>query len=110
VPLRLGTGRPQLNSRVFAIGYPAGLPLKISPNAEVRSAVAANHCFTAAVDAYGGNSGSPVMSEDSGEVEGILVRGNRDFRLIPSGECLASVIINDAHSGESVSSAAAISK
>ncbi len=106
--LRLGSGYPKVNSRVFAIGYPAGLPLKISPNAEVRSGVGKNRCFIAAVDVYGGNSGSPIMSEETGKVEGILVRGDEDFRMIPTGQCLASVVINDAHSGESVCSVASI--
>lgn len=109
-PLKLGSGHPAANSRVFAIGYPSGLPLKISPSAAVRSAVASNQCFIAAVDASGGNSGSPVIAESTREVEGILVRGNEDFRLIKHEDCLRSVVINDAHSGETICSIAAVKR
>lgn len=104
IPLKLGHGHPTAGNRVFAIGYPSGLPLKIAPNASVRSGVGSDGCFLAAVDVCGGNSGSPVISEDTGEVEGILVRGGHDFRLLPTGACYVSIVINDAYRGESVCS------
>jgi hypothetical protein len=109
-PLRLGAGRPAANSRVFAVGYPSGLPLKISPHAIVRSPVASNQCFIAAVDVCGGNSGSPVIAENTSEVEGILVRGWDDFRVISTGNCKQSVLISDTHAGETVCSMAAVKK
>ena len=35
--------------------------------------------FQTNLDAFGGNSGSPVLNSETGEVEGILVRGEIDY-------------------------------
>jgi len=37
--------------------------------------------FTADLDTYGGNSGSPVFNARTHEVDGILVRGEMDFEF-----------------------------
>jgi len=62
------------------IGHPSGLPTKIAGGATVRDNTPATH-FRANVDAYGGNSGSPVLDATTLLVEGLLVRGNADFVL-----------------------------
>lgn len=59
------------------IGHPAGLPLKVAGGAAVRSVK--GEYFVANLDTYGGNSGSAVFNETTGEVEGVLVRGEMDF-------------------------------
>lgn len=59
------------------IGHPAGLPLKVAGGGAVR-AVKAEHLVTN-LDTYGGNSGSAVFNSVTGELEGILVRGEMDF-------------------------------
>ena len=46
--------------------------------------------FTANLDTYGGNSGSPVFNSETHEVEGILVRGDTDF--VPLGKCMVSAV------------------
>ena len=46
--------------------------------------------FVANLDAYGGNSGSPVFNSDTHEVEGVLVRGDTDFVL--QGGCRVSLV------------------
>lgn len=74
--------------RVHVIGHPLGLPLKFAGDAVVRSNHAAAF-FVANLDTYGGNSGSPVFNSDSHEVEGILVRGERDF--VRQGSCNISL-------------------
>jgi hypothetical protein len=53
--------------------------------------------FTANLDTYGGNSGSPVFNADSHEVEGVLVRGDTDF--VPVGMCMISAVcpMNGCH-------------
>ena len=64
---------------VYVIGHPCGLPLKFAPGAKVLSVSEA--CFTADLDIYMGNSGSPVFNSGTHKVIGIVVRGdNRDFR------------------------------
>jgi V8-like Glu-specific endopeptidase len=72
---------------VYVIGHPSGLPQKYAPGADVRNN-AKTEFFTANLDTYGGNSGSPVFNEDTGDVEGILVRGDTDFVRV--GSCWVS--------------------
>jgi hypothetical protein len=81
---KITPGRP-----VYIIGYPVGLPLKYSPEASVGDISEAY--FSADLNVYNGNSGSPVFDRETHEVIGIVVRGhNRDFRLVQS--CWRSVI------------------
>lgn len=60
------------------MGHPSGLPMKVAAGAKVRSTTA-DWFFTANLDTFGGNSGSPVFNTDTGIVEGILVRGETDY-------------------------------
>jgi len=78
---------------VYVIGHPCGLPAKFADGATVRNNSNADF-FVANLDTYGGNSGSPVFNRTTHEVEGILVRGERDFALQNSsisGSCQVSV-------------------
>jgi V8-like Glu-specific endopeptidase len=69
---------------VYVIGHPMGLPLKYAPGANVRDV--SDDSFGANLDIYMGNDGSPVISSDTHEVIGMVVRGdNRDFRWTGSG-------------------------
>ncbi|MCF8057696.1 MAG: S1 family peptidase [Bacteriovoracaceae bacterium] len=63
---------------VHVMGFPSGLPLKYAGSAFVQNNREGSQYFEANLDAVAGNSGSPVLN-DSGEVVGILVRGNVDF-------------------------------
>ncbi len=77
-PLKMRTkGRISAGEDVVVIGHPSGLPTKISDNAQVRSLQ--GKYFVANLDTYGGNSGSAVLNARTGEVEGILVRGENDY-------------------------------
>ncbi len=78
-PLKFRTeGEIALGEGVFVIGSPSGLPLKISGDATVQSTSNTVY-FNADLDTFGGNSGSAVFNSRSGEVEGILVRGAKDY-------------------------------
>lgn len=66
---------------IYVIGHPVGLPVKISGRAFVRENSHPLY-FTGNLDTYGGNSGSPVFNANTHKVEGILVRGETDFRQI----------------------------
>ena len=77
VPIRR-SGTISDGEEVFVIGHPSGLPLKFANGAQIRDNSVSSF-FVANLDTYGGNSGSPVFNEDSGIVEGILVRGDTDF-------------------------------
>ena len=50
--------------------------------------------FSANLDTYGGNSGSPVFNATDGTVEGILVRGNQDFVI--NVNCFRSNVLPDS--------------
>lgn len=75
-PLKLNTQKPSKNDKVFTIGTPSGLPLKVATGS-VRSVKIGNY-FRTTLDTFAGNSGSPVFNA-SNEVIGILVRGDNDY-------------------------------
>lgn len=83
------SGRIEDGQAVHVIGHPSGLPLKFADGAVVRDNEPAAF-FVANLDTYGGNSGSPVFNSETHEVEGILVRGERDFTS--SGDCMISLV------------------
>lgn len=87
-------GAVQVGDKIAVIGHPIGLPTKITDGAQVRSIKADQPFFQANLDTYGGNSGSAVFSMVTGEVEGILVRGETDF--ITKNGCLVSNICKDS--------------
>lgn len=70
-------GKITTGTSIAVIGHPTGLPTKIADGAKVRSL--ATKFFQANLDTYGGNSGSAVFNTQTGEVEGILVRGENDY-------------------------------
>lgn len=82
------SGKIDKGESVLVIGHPSGLPMKIADGAEVR--VTTWNTFRADLDTYGGNSGSPVLNERTGLVEGILVSGAQDYVVDRSGTCMTS--------------------
>lgn len=85
---------------LFVIGHPVGLPVKIADDAIVRDASPEGY-FVANLDTYGGNSGSPVFNANTKLVEGILVRGERDFVQGENGT-ISYVVPQDGGRGEDV--------
>jgi hypothetical protein len=77
IPLRVSDKEVKKGDWLYVLGHPCGLPLKYAPCARVMS-TSNKIYFNASLDTYGGNSGSPVFN-DSGDVVGILVRGETDF-------------------------------
>ena len=95
------SGKIADSENVYVIGYPTGLPCKVSDNATVNQ----NNdrfVFTSNLDTYGGNSGSPVFNRVTHEVEGILVRGGEDFEFVTDvlGGCIRSVVLSDSKGNE----------
>ena len=81
-PLNLRrTGKIADGAQVYALGHPAGLPAKISPNGSVVSNRDLQE-FLATVDAYDSSSGSPVLSASDHLVEGLLYDGRQDFKVV----------------------------
>jgi len=89
-PLRLrSSGKIADDRGVFVIGHPNGLPAKLAGGARVRNN-RRRAFFTANLDTYGGNSGSPVFDQRTKKVEGILASGEQDF--VPRGDCFVSLV------------------
>lgn len=86
------SGVPARGTKLVVMGHPSGLPLKIADNASVREVT--DNYFVANLDTYGGNSGSAVMDATTGMVEGILVRGERDYIL--KDNCYISLVCADS--------------
>ena len=76
--------RPVVGTEVYMLGYPAGLPMKAAINASIASIDQVDTYYTS-LDAFQGNSGSPVIDLKNNEVVGILVAGRTDF--IWNGSC-----------------------
>lgn len=94
-------GKIRKNTPLVVIGHPTGLPAKIADGANVRKLK--GKYFSANLDTYGGNSGSAVFNAQTGVVEGILVRGDRDYVYNRARGCQESnVLANDAGRGEDV--------
>lgn len=81
-PLKLNNKKLANGSPLFVIGAPSGLPLKLATG-KVRSWQ--KDFFVTTLDTFAGNSGSPVFNEQTGEVHGILVRGDTDYFMSPEG-------------------------
>ncbi len=80
------TGDATVGAPLTVIGHPSGLPTKIASGGKIRSVN--SKFYVTNLDTYGGNSGSAVFNSLSGEIEGILVRGENDF--VNQGSCTVS--------------------
>jgi V8-like Glu-specific endopeptidase len=94
------SGNIKVGESVVVIGHPSGLPTKIADGAKVRSRQ--GKFFQANLDTYGGNSGSAVFNQRTGEVEGILVRGENDYVQSERGCMISNKCAADGCRGEDV--------
>ena len=79
-PVRKGADAVALDSPLLVIGCPSGIPFKLEGSGWVRdNRASALDYFVANTDTFGGNSGSGVYLQDTGELAGILVRGEVDY-------------------------------
>jgi hypothetical protein len=74
-----------IGTDLVVAGYPSRLPLKLTDAASVRSNHPTLEHFVANLDTFTGNSGSGVFDQTSGELAGILVRGEVDY--VADGDC-----------------------
>lgn len=98
---------PAKGDKLFVIGHPVGLPLKVAGNATVRDA-SPKYFFNTDLDTFGGNSGSAVFSARTNLIVGILVRGDVDFVDSPAGCKVASVVPQNGGRGEAVTKLAVV--
>jgi V8-like Glu-specific endopeptidase len=95
-------GKIKNGTPLVVIGHPLGLPMKITDGGNVSrmnkeewkhyfsSLKIREFYFTANLDTYGGNSGSPVFNQNTGVVEGILIQGADDFVYNTEKRCRES--------------------
>ncbi|MAX65393.1 MAG: ankyrin repeat domain-containing protein [Bacteriovoracaceae bacterium] len=73
-----GDSKVANGTELLVIGHPSGLPQKVTLNGKIFNN-SSNHFFRTNLDTFGGNSGSAVFNRQTGVVEGILVRGSKDY-------------------------------
>ena len=83
---------------VFMIGHPMGMALTLSKETPA-IATSSEQLFGAKLDAFTGNSGSPVFNAHTFEVEGILVNGQSDFYTDSQFECSREMIYDLGNEG-----------
>ncbi|MBB6239949.1 hypothetical protein HDC90_004611 [Pedobacter sp. AK013] len=74
---------------IYMIGHPYGLPKKVAANAAIEDNTGADYFYTS-LDAFQGNSGSPVFSVATHKLIGVLIGGQADFQW--QGNCFQSVV------------------
>lgn len=84
--LKLNDAKLTPAGRLKMVGYPLGLPAKLSVNAKILLDNPERSSLITNLDAFEGNSGSPVFN-DANEVVGILVGGTPIESLVPDGQC-----------------------
>ena len=72
------TSNVDVGDSTIMIGHPTGLPKKYDSGGAITAIQSNGALLRATVDAYGGNSGSPVFNNDR-DLIGILVAGGTDF-------------------------------
>lgn len=98
------SGSIGVGENIGVIGYPSGLPVKIAFGDQTVVMRHDDPWLIANLDTYGGNSGSAVFNSD-GLVEGILVRGARDYVLDHANGCFRSNRIANSAGSEAVTKA-----
>jgi V8-like Glu-specific endopeptidase len=101
-PLKFRTeGAIEKESGVYVIGHPSGIPTKVTDGGFVRDN-SHKQFFKTNLDTFGGNSGSAVFSTETDTIEGILVRGDRDYVMDPVKRCYRVNTVDEAKGEEAV--------
>lgn len=80
-PLKICTYPVDKGDELYMLGYPSGIPLKVADCSKVILNEEEKDYFQCDIDAFRGNSGSPVFSRTSYQVIGILCGGNPDYEF-----------------------------
>jgi V8-like Glu-specific endopeptidase len=93
---------------LFVIGHPLGMPKMFAMNAHVRENYLPNQ-FKITADTFSGNSGSPVVNLKTLSVEGILIKGENDFKMDINLSCNRTLECNESECrGETVQRASTL--
>lgn len=73
-PLQLEKEQPpRIGQKVFTIGYPLGLAVKVNDPEQAQVYTQEKNGFLTNIDAFGGNSGGPAFDSATNKIVGILV-------------------------------------
>lgn len=86
-------GITDTSAKIYALGHPLGIPLKLSGNATIRDNSFKAY-FVTNLDIYIHNSGSAAFNYANNKIEGVVVRGEPDFEL--KGSCRVSKVCADS--------------
>ncbi|OGS06406.1 MAG: hypothetical protein A2270_06885 [Elusimicrobia bacterium RIFOXYA12_FULL_51_18] len=108
-PLTLETEQtPKIGQKVFTIGYPLGLAVKINDPDQAQVYAVETNGFHTNIDAFGGNSGGPAFDSATNKIVGILITAigtefsyelNRDFSFIADFSLPSDTIEYKPHLG-----------
>ncbi|MDP2864680.1 MAG: serine protease, partial [Elusimicrobiota bacterium] len=108
-PLALETEQtPKIGQKVFTIGYPLGLAVKINDPDQAQVYAVEKNGFQTNIDAFGGNSGGPAFDSATNKIVGIVVTAvgteysyelNRDFSFIADFSLPSDTIEYKPHLG-----------
>jgi V8-like Glu-specific endopeptidase len=76
--------QPRVGQKVFTIGYPLGLAVKINDPDHAQVYTVAKNVFQTNLDVFGGNSGGPAFDSATGRIIGIVITaigGEYSFEL-----------------------------
>jgi V8-like Glu-specific endopeptidase len=93
IPTYDTTGREFSGTSIFTVGYPLGMPLKTISNGRVVKSFDPNH-YLVSIDAYRGNSGSPIFDIETGNIIGMLIGGDADIEKNGSCYTLKNCLVN----------------
>lgn len=79
LPVNFKRIEKSIRTDLYMIGFPDGLPCKHTRNGQITKEY--ESYFESNLDAYEGNSGSPIFDLSTKKVVGILVGGPRDYRV-----------------------------
>ena len=88
------------STSIYMLGHPSGLPMKYTYGGDIIHVEESSPHFEAALDAYAGNSGSPVFDAITKKVIGILTAGNQDFVTVNG--ITQEYIVKSSEGGEKV--------
>lgn len=94
LPIERADGFLIKGAPVFTIGYPAGMSVKITEPDAAKIGNVGDYGFTANIDHFAGNSGSPVFNSYTKRITGILVSGDADFYIIVPENIKVKIIFN----------------
>lgn len=83
----------KVGDKLVTIGHPSGLPTKVDGGGRVVKIQ--DEIFHANLDTFYGSSGSPVINQKTGLVEGIMSKGHQDYKYDSVNSCYRTNILND---------------